>query len=424
MSEQTSFEVLVVGAGPAGIAAACCAAEAGVRVGVADDNPAPGGQIWRADARLSPDKDAARWLERLRRAGVPVLAGVQIVDAPQTGVLIAQKNGDRLQLAFQKLIVATGARELFLPFPGWTLPNVTGAGGLQAMVKAGLPIKGKRVAVAGSGPLLLEVAAYLRRRGARVVLIAEQAPWRKVVRFGFGLRTAPAELVQATRLKLELAGIRYATGCWPVRADGGDTLAGVSFRSGEKTWREACDYLACGFGLVPNVELPLLLGCATHGGAIRVDEWQQTTVAGIYCAGETAGVGGLDLSLAEGRIAGYAAGGHDEQARAYFTAREKARGFARTLAQAFALRDELKALPAGDTIVCRCEDVVLGKLKAHDSWREAKLQTRCGMGSCQGRICGPATEFLLGWGVQSTRPPIFPAKVATLAGTCRPESSS
>ena len=118
------------------------------------------------------------------------------------------------------MILATGARELFLPFPGWTLPNVMGAGGLQALVKSGLPIEGKSVVVAGSGPLLLAVAALLKKKGAVVRAIAEQAPMSRLVRFGLGLWSEPGKLFQAIGLRQEIGGVRYRAGCWPVEAVG------------------------------------------------------------------------------------------------------------------------------------------------------------------------------------------------------------
>ena len=142
-----------------------------------------------------------------------------------------------------------------------------------------------------------------------------------------------------------------------------------------------------------------------------MDDLQRTSVNGVYCAGETTGIGGVDLSLAEGQIAGYAATCQTTAARKLFPMRRRARQFAEALNGAFALRSELKALPNGNTIVCRCEDVTLGRLQSAGSWRAAKLHTRCGMGPCQGRICGPATQFLFGWQAESVRPPIFPARI-------------
>ena len=410
MREPGIFDVLIVGAGPAGIAAACAAAESGRRVGVVDDNPAAGGQIWRGGPAT---KQAARWIERFRRASVELLAETRVIDHPASGVLYAESDTASFELGYEKLILATGARERFLPFPGWTLPNVMGAGGLQALVKGGLPVEGKRIVVAGTGPLLLAVAAYLRKRGAEIPLIAEQAPWKRLARFGLALGSA--KLAQAAKLKWELRDVPYLTECWPTSADGNGKIEGVVLQRGETTWREPCDYLACGFGLVPNVELPILLGCAVRNGFVAVNEWQQTSVTGVYCAGEPTGVGGVDLALTEGEIAGYAAAGRPEQARRRFSARRRALRFQNELERAFPLRDELKHIVSDETIVCRCEDVPLGCIREHHSWKSAKLQTRCGMGPCQGRICGPAIEFLLGWTPDSIRPPIFPARVDALS---------
>jgi D-hydroxyproline dehydrogenase subunit alpha len=384
-----SCDVLIAGAGPAGLAAARAAGESGALVTVVDDNPGPGGQIWRGQSRLLPK--------------AKILCGARIVAAPGQGSVTIESAESAFDLGYRALILATGARERFLPFPGWTLPHVAGAGGLQALAKSGLPLSGKRIVVAGSGPLLLAVADYLRRHGATVPLLAEQAPKAAVLKFGAALALHPGKLVQALRLR---SGIRYLTDCWPVAAHPG----GVTLRRGSRMWEERCDYLACGFGLVPNTELALLLGCGT-----AVDEFQQTITPGIYAAGEVTGIGGLDLSVIEGEIAGYAAAGRHELARPRFAARARHRRFAAALERAFALRPELKSLAEDETLVCRCEDVPLGRIRACPAWRDAKLQTRCGMGACQGRVCGAALEFLLGWKSESVRPPVFPARISTLS---------
>lgn len=388
---ETEFDVLVIGAGPAGLAAACTAADCGVRVGVVDDNPRPGGQIWRNESNPS--------IERFLHSGAVFLPGTTVFDRPRRGA---------------KLIIATGARELWLPFPGWTLPNLLGAGGLQALVKGGLPIAGKRVVVCGSGPLLLAVAAYLKRKRAEVLLIAEQTPFGKLVSFSKTLVAHPGKLRQAAGLQWQLRCVEYATSCWPVEARGKDVLESVVLNHNGRTRDLKCDYLACGFGLVPNTELAELLGCKVEQGRVVVDDSQQTSRPGIYCAGEAAGVGGSELAEVQGRIAGYSAGGDQDRARLYFAARRRAQSFADALNSCFTLRDELKALPSDDTIVCRCEDVTWGRLQQHSSWRAAKLQTRCGMGPCQGRICGPALEFLAGWQRASVRAPLFPVPASHL----------
>ncbi|HEV2446815.1 MAG TPA: FAD/NAD(P)-binding oxidoreductase, partial [Candidatus Sulfopaludibacter sp.] len=283
------------------------------------------------------------------------------------------------------------------------------------LAKSGLPVEGTRVVVAGSGPLLLAVAKYMRQRGAKVRLIAEQASHPSVMAFGARLARHPGKLAQAIELKAALFGIRYLTSCWPVAAIGGEKLEAVRLRRRDTQWDEPCDYLACGFGLIPNLELAALLGCRMGAAGVAVDEFQTTSVDNVFAAGEVAGIGGLDLAIVEGEIAGLAATGRTEEALRRFALRRQHRRFAEALERAFALRPELRSLPADDTLVCRCEDVTFGRVRACAGWREAKLHTRCGMGPCQGRVCGGAVEFLLGWKAESVRPPVFPAPVASLA---------
>ena len=415
MSRQVHVcEVLVVGAGPAGLVAAYRAAQSGKEVTVVDDNPDAGGQIWRAEKQKSSSAEAAKWFERIRQAKIQFINGARVYEQPAPGTLLAENDNDVYELKYQKLILATGARELFLPFPGWTLPNVLGAGGLQALVKTGLPIDGRKVVVAGSGPLLLAVADYLKRSGANVLCIAEQASRTRVARFGFSLIGNVGKISQAMKLRGQLSGIRYLNGCWPVAAHGEEQLERVTLQQGERTWAVECDYLACGFHLIANVELAQLFGCKTQNGFVTVDEYQRSSIADVYCAGEITGIGGLELSLVEGEIAGLAAAGEETSARALFPARDKQRKFAGALNRAFELRSELKQLATPNTIVCRCEDVTFERLQSSESWRAAKLHTRCGMGPCQGRICGAAAEFLFSWKFESVRPPVFPVRVESM----------
>lgn len=380
--------IVVAGAGPAGIAAALRVHECGAPVTVIDDNPAPGGQIWRGMEN--------KWVARLRASGVPVLTGTRIISGePQARTLLLETPaGSPRTITYTKLIIATGSRELFLPFPGWTLPGVFGAGGLQALAKAGLPVAGKKIVVGGSGPLLLAVAAYLRERGAEVKLIAEQTSQTRLAWFAGVVLRSPQKLWQGGGLAWTLAGVPYITDCRIVSATGAGRLESVTLQRGDHTWNEDCDYAAIGFGLVPNHELALLLGASPD---ILI-----------------AATGEVELSIVEGEIAGFLAAGHPQRAASLFPKRAKARRFASALQHAFALRDELRALPHPDTIVCRCEDVTLERLRAFPDARAAKLHTRCGMGPCQGRVCGPATEFLFGWSAGSLRPPCFPTRLRNL----------
>ena len=397
-----SFDVLIIGGGPAGIAAAIAASKTGLAIGIVDDNPAAGGQIWRKERNAKLAEFAACTAE--------LLPGTRIVDAPQPGVLIGESGSQILELRYGKLILATGARELFLPFPGWTLPNVFGAGGLQALVKGGLAIQDKRVVVAGSGPLLVAVAETLQKYGANIVAIVEQASLSSAVHFGLELARQPAKIGQAAKLLWALRSVAVYRANFPVQAEGSGKLERIVLR-GQKTIH--CDYLACGFGLVPNNELAALAGCQLHGNFVKVDELQQTSMENIYAVGELTGIGGVEKSLVEGSIAGLAAVGDTKQAKDLFAKREDAIRFQAVLEKRFALCPELLQLASADTTICRCEDVTKADIEQHNSWREAKLHTRCGMGACQGRVCGPAIELIKGWRPESIRPPLSPVNVGT-----------
>jgi NADPH-dependent 2,4-dienoyl-CoA reductase/sulfur reductase-like enzyme len=415
MAERGQWDVLVVGGGPAGVAAAVTAAERGAATLLVDDNPTPGGQIWRGETRRHASPLAERWLARLDGSGVTRLAGARVVDAPSATELLVESRDGARTLRARSIVLATGARERFVPFPGWTLPQVLGAGGAQALVKTGWLVAGQTIVVAGSGPLLLAVADLLRAHGARVPLVAEQATPARVAAFGARLVAQPAKLAQAMALRLRLARTRYRTGCWVESAAAAEGRVRLRLR-GHAGGRElVADRLACGFGLVPNLELARMLGCAVAEDGVRVDAWQQTSVAGVLAAGEATGVGGAGKALVEGRVAGLVAAGRREEAATLAPARAREQRFARRLEAAFALRPELRALTTDATLVCRCEDVAFGRVRAHRDLREAKLQTRCGMGPCQGRVCGPSLEFLLGWGADTVRPPLFATELGNLA---------
>jgi NADPH-dependent 2,4-dienoyl-CoA reductase/sulfur reductase-like enzyme len=414
MSEH--FDILVVGAGPAGIAAAVSASALGKRVGLVDDNPAPGGQIWRSG--ISLEAGARRWLAKLDAAPVLRLQGWRVFDHPERGTLRAECNQDCRDLRYGQLILATGARERFLPFPGWTLPNVMGAGALDAMARGRLPIAEKRVVVAGTGPLLVAVAAHLSRRGAKVVAICEQAPLPRLAPFAAHLLGEPVKLLQGISYLTATRGTPFYTSCWPIAASGMEKLEAVTLQRSGKNWDLRCDYLACGFHLLPNLELAALVGCHTENGFVATDDQQRTSIADVFCAGEPTGIGGVDLALLEGEIAGLVAAGRTAEAEKLVRHRRRRLGFVQALRNAYALDPQLRKLATEATLVCRCEDVSYSALREHTCWRNAKLQTRCGMGPCQGRICGAATEFLFGWdstlNESNVRPPIFPALVSSL----------
>lgn len=413
-AERLHFEIVVIGAGPAGIAAATAAAESGRSVAILDDNPSAGGQIWRREGVKASARESAAWLYRLRQAPVQAFAGARVFHL-EDGRLTAETGRGVLDISYRELIFATGARELFLPFRGWTLQGVFGAGGLQALMKTGLPVEGKRIVIAGTGPLLLAVAAYARNHGAKVVAICEQTELRSLARFAMATARFPGKLKDALNFGWQLRGVPYWSDAWVVEAMGRERLERVRVSRRGRFRDIECDYLACGFHLVPNLELPVFAGCAIEQGFVAVDEFQRTSLPHVYCAGETTGIGGLDKSLVEGRIAGYAAARNENAARKLFDERARWLRFSARMKSAFQLRPELKTLARPETFLCRCEDVALERVSRHHSWREAKLHTRCGMGACQGRVCGAAAEFLFGWSIASVRPPVLAVECSSLA---------
>jgi len=411
-------DVAVIGAGPAGIAAAVRAAESGLRVVVLDRGLEPGGQIWRHVTGGSIPRIAQHWIAQLTRSGAKVIHGTSVVDVQSEDgefEILADSSGSALRVRTGGIILATGARELLIPFDGWTLPGVMGIGGTQALLKSGASFAGKRVIVAGSGPLMLPVAASLAHSGARLVLVAEQAPRRAVTRFAAGLWRSPALVAQAARYRARFLSTSYSTGTWITAAHGTGRLEGVTVTNGRRTWQAAADVLCTGYGLVPNVELARLLGCETRDGAITVDAQQRTTVANVLAVGEATGIGGAPLSLVEGEIAGLTVSPRSHVPDALLRKRTALESAARRMLDAFALREELRSLPSANTIVCRCEDVSYGSVKNAACARQAKLYTRAGMGPCQGRTCMPALEFLFAWQPDTIRPPIEPALVSVLS---------
>ena len=258
--------------------------------------------------------------------------------------------------------------------------------------------------VAGSG-LLLASAASASQCGARLLRRrtgAGENPGRL-------RRTPPA-----------LARLWQAAGLFArsYRADSyvlaalGERLEAVRLREGGRVREIACERLACGFGLVPNVQLGQALGYRLDGPALAVDEWQAGSLPDHYAA-ECTGFGGSELALVEGAIAGHAAVDERDAARRLWPRRRRWQGFADTLARHFALRAELRQLAEADTLVCRCEDVPLAALAGHAGWTEASCTAVAAW--APGRICGSAAQFLFGWTPPAPRPPFSPARLETLA---------
>jgi len=416
-------DILIIGAGPAGMAAALASAPSGAAITVVDDNPQPGGQIWRDGPQVALPPLAQQHRAALaRHANIRVLTGTRVVGlgarqpTDKAPALLLEDADRGWTQHSHRIILCTGARELLLPFPGWTLPGVTGAGALQALIKAGLHVRGQRIVIAGTGPLLLAAAATATQAGATVVRIAEQASWASLAGFAAQLPRWPAKALQA--LPLLHPGLRASTHV--LEAQGTTQVQSVRLRKGSSAEETiACDRVACGFGLVPNTQLGQLLGCAlggplSGGQGLAVDAQMHTSVPGVFAAGESTGFGGSERALVQGSIAGHAAAGQMQQAQALRPPLVRWERFAQALQTSFVLNEALKTLAQPDTLVCRCEDVPYAALVGRQGWIDAKLHTRCGMGACQGRICGAATQHLFGWTPAPPRHLLAPARIGTL----------
>lgn len=405
---RTGTDLVVIGAGPAGLAAAINAAACGQRVVLVDRQHRAGGQIWRHrdPGRLSPG--ARGWIDRAAVPAISFRRGAEVLDAEPPDTIIIETGDGVEALQGQAIILATGARERLLPFPGWTLPGVTGIGGLQALLKDGLDLKGSRVVIAGGGPLIFPVAAAVVSAGAHLLRMVEQADLLTLARFAGSLWHDPGKALAAVRYRHATRRTPFSAGSWVIRADGDTRLREVTLQVDGRRETLACDWLATGFGLVPNIEIGALFGCRIEDDALVVDDEQQTSIPGIHAAGECTGIKGDVAALAEGEIAGRAAvkDATLKADRGVFRRRDHGRAFGRRLARLLALRPEVKGLATDDTIVCRCEGVPRGAIDPGWTQRQAKLWTRIGMGTCQGAVCGPACAALFGWERNSIRPPL------------------
>jgi NADPH-dependent 2,4-dienoyl-CoA reductase/sulfur reductase-like enzyme len=444
------------------MAAALAAAEAGLRPLIVDENPRPGGQVFRQppaalQGHRPPAHRGASLLRRLQQHGdrIELLTG-----AVAWGVFpprrLAVARGDSGQLIdAEHLVLAPGAYEYLPPFPGWTLPGVLTPGGAQAMVKTLHVLPGRSALLAGTGPFLLAVAGELHRAGMEVAGVVELAPTREAVAALPGLLAHPGLLWEGLGYlyRLKRAGIPVYRGHVLIEARGnGEVRAAVIApcdgegrpdRSRSRTI--TVDTICAGYGFVPRARLAQLAGCklryadALGGWVPEVGEDFQTSVPGVWAAGDGAGVAGALVAEWQGRLVGLAVarqlGALDP--RAFAAARRPlARRLARlarfraALYRLHRLRPGLVGLADRNTLVCRCEEltraeVETGLAAGGTDLRTLKVMTRLGMGPCQGLMCWPAAARLLAActgksveaiGPLSARPPVAPVSLGALAG--------
>ncbi|MBG6238932.1 NADPH-dependent 2,4-dienoyl-CoA reductase/sulfur reductase-like enzyme [Mycetocola sp. CAN_C7] len=433
--------VVIIGAGPAGLAAARAARARQAAVTLLDSSDEVGGQYWR---HLPAERPAEResllhhgwstFLE-LREAleadpGCDIVTSAQVWaierdanDSPVVHVLVGEPDGtDRSQLILtpDALVLATGAHDRTLPFPGWQLPGVFSAGAAQALAKGERVAVGRRVVVAGAGPFLLPVAAALAQTGARVVGVFEASRVRGLMA---GWLPQPHKLMGVAGKTGELAGyllshlhhrIPYRTGHAVVAAHGTDRVESVTVARVNADWspipgterRIRADAVCVSHGFTPRLELAIAAGCNISADRfVTVDAAQRSTVPTVFAAGEITGIGGVDAALAEGTLAGHCAAGgsptdptvaRHEKKRAVYV------DFAARLERAHGIRRGWTAWLKNDTTICRCEDVSYETIRTTTEatcavgLRSVKLTTRAGLGICQGRMCGRTLEDLAG----------------------------
>jgi len=459
------WDLVVVGAGPAGLRAAIEGARAGLSVAVIDENARPGGQIFRQIPEAFGVVDPGRLGSEFAR-GQALFAELQplpirfVLNATVWGTfedrVLEVAQGDRgLRIRGEAVVLATGAYDRPVPVPGWTLPGVLTAGGAQTLLKSQRILPGRRILMAGTGPLQLVVASQLAKAGAEIVAVAEAVPARALVRHTISLLRVWGITRDglAYRWTLVRKRVPWIAPAILVRVEGREGAERATIARADAEWRAVpgtertfeVDTVCLGYGLVPSIELARLLGCRLWFDALA-DVWVperddafETTVPGVFAVGDGAGVAGAVVAAEEGRIAGLAVARAlgrltpVEAALRMAPARRRLirlAAFRAAMDAAYRIRPGLQELATADTIICRCEERTRADLESAiaDGARRPdhlKAWTRAGMGPCGGRMCGLSVAHLLarqlgtdmarlGW--YRARPPIKPVPIAALTG--------
>lgn len=454
MSEH--LRPLVIGAGPAGIRAAEALVTAGVRPIVVDEAASGGGQIYRQP--LVPDERAPRDLygSEANKAHALHASFARLRDRidylPRALAWNIRRNtadvlvdGRTRRIDFSHLILATGATDRVLPLPGWTLPGVFTLGGAQIALKSQGCAIGDEVVFLGSGPLLYLVAWQYMKAGARVAAVLDTAPFSAKFHLLRGLHLQPAIVVRGVRYVAELIarGVPVRFGAKPIRIAGEDRVTGIVWRDQHgQEHRLACDAIGYGLALRSETQLADLAGCRFIFDA-RDRAWRperdgagRTSVPGVYIAGDGAGIAGADAAELAGERAGLAlledAGRSVDRKRSESLERRLAaiHRFRTILEKAFPFPDHWAADLADDVVLCRCEEIAVGQVRAAAQEQgiaelnRLKALTRVGMGRCQGRMCGSAAAEILACasgrpldavGRLRSQPPVKPLPLDTTA---------
>jgi thioredoxin reductase len=453
MRVDAQVDVAVVGAGPAGMAAAVAARASGASVVLVDEYPAPGGQIWRRAfaeigdvAPASLPRDGRELCRRLASSGATVLSGTSVWAASAPGgphdgagplhtLLAHGAGGETGRILARSVVLATGAYDRPLAFPGWTLPGVLTAGGAQALAKGQGVLPGRRVLLAGAGPFLLPVARQLRAGGAQVVAVVEATRRREWLAAAPRMAAHPGRLGAYLGYRSRMPTTAFVWGHVLVRADGEDGVERATIAAATDDWsprpgseREfEVDAVCTAYGFLPSIDLARTFGCELNGDAVAHDQDMQTTIKGVFVAGEASGIGGADMAVIEGELAGACAADLAADVATLRRRRARAASFATILDDLFGHRPGLATLADAETVLCRCEDVTAGEVDAAGAASPAalKIMTRCGQGPCQGRVCERMIAERLGTPARFTaRAPVRPIPLGVLMDAATDSSST
>ena len=417
---DTDIDLAIIGAGPAGMAAARVAAENGARVVLIDEQAAAGGQIYRAitsggrerGSILGPEYLAgSRLAQRLDHQNIRHIAGATVWRLDTDRKIAFSQEGRAQCLQASRILIATGAIERPFPFPGWTLPGVMTVGAAQILLKSS-GLVARDAVLAGSGPLLYLVAQQMIAAGMPPVALVEtgsESASRVALHHLTGVLRGWRLLAKGAGMlaSIRRAGVKRYTSATNLRAEGSGAVEHLRFSAGGQDHKLPCKTLLIHQGVVPNVQISRSLRLAHDWDAgqrcwrPRTDQWGNTKIDGIAIAGDGGGIGGAKAAELQGKLAAFetlhALGRLDSRARDQLAGPEH-----RALAKELAIRPFLDRLyspakqvlvPSDDTILCRCEEVTAGEIRRFADLgclgpNQAKAFGRPGMGPCQGRFCG------------------------------------
>ncbi|MGY2052104.1 FAD/NAD(P)-dependent oxidoreductase [Methylobacterium sp. JK268] len=461
--QRDAYDVVVIGAGPAGLAAAAGAARAGLTVLLLDENAGPGGQVWRsigatpltARTQLGRDFWAGEPLvAELRASGAEMIHRATVWSLDETLEVGVSVGGGSAFVQARRVILATGALERPFPIPGWTLPGVMTAGAAQTLLKSSGLVPDGRTVVAGQGPLLWLLTAQILRLGGRIERVldtTERANLRAALPHALAFATSPYLLKGLALMREVRAKVRVVGGVTDLAAEGEGQLARVTYAAGGRRETLPADLLLLHQGVVPNVNLAMAAGVAHRWDDVQLcfapvlDAQGGTSVDGIAIAGDGAGIGGAEAAVIRGRLAARAA--VEALAPEALDRLQPLAALRAALARAERGRPFLDALyrpgrhfrvPSDDTIVCRCEEITAGDIRHSVAMgatgpNQLKAYRRTGMGPCQGRLCGLTVTELMAEargktpqeiGYYRLRAPVKPIALSELAALPKDRAST